>query len=293
MPRFLKLVLKEAFYTFFLIIGVTWLLFLLFNLMPGVFPGKGLRLQSYLVLLRKLFTFQFGTSIVSGVDINKIVFPAFKNTLLLTVGSMFISIAIAVPIGIFSAFRGFKSYSWPLSIFSYVVSSIPVFYFGYLVLYVISRYTGFLPIYYPQSSSQSYQVLSYVLPIIVLGLGNDSISEIVRLITNELGRVMATDYVIASKARGESVIRSSVSEGIVIPLVSIVFSKIPFLIGGAVIVEHVFNWPGMGRLAFQSTLERDLPVLIVIAFLAVLMVRAGMILKDAILYQFNPGEQSQ
>lgn len=293
MRRAFKLVFKEVFYTLFLIIGVTGLLFLLLNLMPGVFPGKGLELHSYFHLLRRLFTFRFGTSVVSGVDINSIVFPAFKNTLVLTIGSMFISVMIAVPIGIFSAFRGFKSYSWPLVIFAYVVSSIPVFYFGYLVLYLISHYTGSLPIYTPQGPFRGIRVLSYILPVIVLGLGNDSTSEIVRLITNELDRVMATDYVLASKARGESVLKSSISEGIVIPLVSIVFSKIPFLIGGAVVVEHVFNWPGMGRLAFQSTLERDLPVLIVIAFLSVLMVRAGMILKDVILYQFSPGGKSQ
>jgi peptide/nickel transport system permease protein len=171
------------------------------------------------------------------------------------------------------------------------MSSIPVFYFGYLVLYVISRYTGFLPIYYPQGAERGNPVVSYVLPILVLGFGNESISEIVRLIANELERVMHTDYVIASKAMGESVLWSSVNEGIMIPLVSIVFSKIPFIIGGAVIVEHVFNWPGMGRLAFQATLDRDLPVLIVIAFLAVLCVRVGMILKEILLFYINPIEK--
>ena len=161
---------------------------------------------------------------------------------------------------------------------------------GYLILFFVSRQTGFLPIYYPESSVGKYRFFSYVLPILVLGVGNDAISEIVRLISSELDRVMSTDYVIASKARGESLLASSVNEGIVIPLVSIIFSKVPFLIGGAVIIEFVFNWPGMGRLAFQSTLDRDLPVLIVIAFLSVLMVRAGMILKEILLYIFNPGE---
>jgi peptide/nickel transport system permease protein len=291
MVRALRLFFKEVYYTVMLIIGVTALLFLLFNIMPGDFPGKGGGINGLLDLLKRLFTLQFGTSIVSGIDINTIVFPAFKNTLILTVGAISISMIIAVPIGIFSSYRRFRGYSWPLTIFSYVVSSIPVFYFGYLVLFLVSRYTGFLPIYYPQSSEGKYRLLSYALPILVLGLGNDSISEMVRLITSELGRVMSTDYVVASRARGESVLSSSINEGIAIPLVSIVCSKIPFLIGGAVIVEHVFNWPGMGRLAFESTLNRDLPVLIVVAFLSVLVVRAGMIVKEILLYIFNPGER--
>ena len=291
MVRALRLILKEVFYTLALIIGVTALLFLFFNLMPGDFAGKGEGFPAYLTLLKKLFSFRFGRSVVSGVDIGSIVFPAFRNTLILTIGAIFISLIIAVPIGIFAAFRSFRSYSWPAMVFSYIISSIPVFYLGYLVLFFVSRQTGFLPIYYPDSSAGPYRFLSYVLPIIVLGVGNDAISEIVRLISSELGRVMSTDYVIASKARGESVLASSVNEGIAIPLVSIVCARIPFLIGGAVIIEYVFNWPGMGRLAFQSTLDRDLPVLIVITFLSVLMVRVGMILKEILLYVFNPGKR--
>jgi peptide/nickel transport system permease protein len=288
MVSFLKTLLREVVNTILLVLGVSALLFFLFNIMPGAFLGKGQGFSGYVDLLKRLFTFNFGTSFVSGRDINVIIFPAFRNTIILTIGSIVLSMMISVPIGIFSAYRGFKSYSWPLSIFSYIMSSIPVFYLGYVVLFIVSRQTGFLPIYYPQASGRGSPFLSYVLPILVLGLGNDSISEIVRLITNELGRVMDSDYVSASKARGESVLKSSINEGIIVPLVSITFSKIPFIIGGAVIVEHVFNWPGMGRLAFQSTLDRDLPMLIVIAFLSVLIVRAGMIVKEAVLYYFNP-----
>lgn len=290
MVRFIRVFVKEVLYTALLVTGVTALLYLLFHLMPGYFLGKGSGVSGYLDLLRRLFTFNFGKSIVSGIDINSIVFPAFKNTIILTVGAIFLSVTISVPIGIFSAYRRFKGYSWPLTLFSYIISSIPVFYLGYLVLYLFSRYTGFLPVYYPHGSERGNPFLSYVFPILVLGFGNASVSEIVRLIDTELERVIATDYVTASKARGESVLWSSVYEGIIIPLVSIVFSKIPFLIGGAVIVEHVFNWPGMGRLAFQSTLNRDLPVLIFIAFLSVLFVRFGMILKEMILLYVNPAE---
>jgi ABC-type dipeptide/oligopeptide/nickel transport system permease component len=291
MVRTLKLILKEVFYTLILIVGVSALLYMFFNLMPGDYPGKGGGARAYLDLLRSLLTFRFGRSVVSGINIGSLVFPAFRNTLVLTIGAICISLIVAVPIGIFAAFKSFRSYSWPAMVFSYIISSIPVFYLGYLVLFLVSRQTGFLPIFYPNSMSEKYRFLSYVLPIVVLGMGNDAVSEIVRLISTELGRVMSTEYVIASKARGESVLASSVNEGIAIPLVSIVFAKIPFLLGGAVIVEYVFNWPGMGRLAFESTLDRDLPVLIVIAFLAVLMVRAGMILKEILLDIFNPGKR--
>lgn len=291
MLRILKILLKEIVYTFFLIIGVTALLSLFFKLMPGTIqPGTGWAVE-YLNLLKRLFTFHFGISPVSGLNINSIVFPAFKNTIILTAGAITISVFISVPIGIFSAFRSFRGLSWPLSMFSYVISSIPVFFLGYLVIYIFSKYAGFVPIYTLNVIKGERPFLSYFLPILVLGAGNDSVSEIVRIISDELNRVISTDYVIAAKARGESVIRSSMKEGVFIPLISIIFSRIPFLIGGAIIVEYVFNWPGMGRLAFQSTLNRDLPVLVVIAFLSVLLVRGGMILKNVLLGFVNPKEQ--
>jgi peptide/nickel transport system permease protein len=291
MVRFLKVFSREIANAVLLIIGVTALLYLVFNVMPGTFFGKGVGLEGYIGLLRRLFTFQFGTSPVTGRDIGHLVLPAFRNTIVLTVGSLTISVIIAVPIGIFSAYRRFKSYSWSLSIFSYIISSIPVFFLGYLVLFIVSRYTGFMPILSLSEPGQGKPLFAYILPILVLGLGNDSISEIVRLVGGELERTMSEDYVIASRARGENVLRASIHEGILIPLISIVFSKIPFIIGGAVIVEHVFNWPGMGRLAFQATLDRDLPVLIIIAFLSVLFLRVATLLKEMVLYYYRTSER--
>ena len=290
MSRFLKVFSREIANALLLVIGVTALLYLAFNVMPGTFIGKGGGVEGYLNLLKRLFSFRFGVSPVSGRDIKSLVLPAFRNTLILTFGSLFVSVLIAVPIGVFSAYRRFKSYSWALSIFSYIISSIPVFFLGYLVLFVVSRYTGFLPVFTVSTPTRGMPFLSFILPIVVLGLGNDSISEIVRLIGGELERVMSLDYVIAAKARGENVLQAAVHEGIAIPLISVVFSKIPFIIGGAVVVEHVFNWPGMGRLAFQATLDRDLPVLIIIAFLSVLFVRTTTLLKDMVLYSYRTSE---
>jgi len=291
MIRVVKIFSREVMYTLLLIIGVTGLLYLLFCLMPGSLSVNAVWYKEYIQLLTKLLTFRFGVSPITGLDINTIIFPAFRNTLILTIGAMVISVMIAVPIGIFASFRGFKGVSWPLTMFSYIVSSIPVFFLGYVVIFLVARNTGIIPIYFPRASGRGNPVLSFILPIIVLGIGNDSVSEIVRLISNELGRVMASDYVIASKGRGESVLKSSFNEGVLLPMISIIFSRVPFLIGGAIIVEYVFNWPGMGRLAFQSTLSRDLPVLGVIAFLSVITVRAGMILKEILFTFINPKSQ--
>ena len=93
----------------------------------------------------------------------------------------------------------------------------------------------------------------------MLGVGNGTISEVIRYLRDEMGRVMAEDYIRTARAKGASVWKHSFKEGLLIPVTEIIASKIPFILGGAVIVEQVFNWPGMGRMAWQAAQDRDYP----------------------------------
>ena len=93
----------------------------------------------------------------------------------------------------------------------------------------------------------------------MLGVGNGTISEVIRSLRDEMGRVMAEDYIRTARAKGASVWKHSFKEGLLIPVTEIIAAKIPFILGGAVIVEQVFNWPGMGRMAWQAAQDRDYP----------------------------------
>src|SRR6185369_10946800 len=84
----------------------------------------------------------------------------------------------------------------------------------------------------------------------------------------ELSRVLAEDYIRTARAKGAPVWRHAFKEGFLIPVTEIMSAKIPFLLGGAVIVEQVFNWPGMGRMAWQAAQDRDFPVIMGIALAA-------------------------
>jgi peptide/nickel transport system permease protein len=103
-----------------------------------------------------------------------------------------------------------------------------------------------------------------------------------------MGRVMAEDYIRTAKAKGAAVWKHSFKEGLLIPVTEIIASKIPFILGGAVIVEQVFNWPGMGRMAWQAAQDRDYPVIMGIAIMAAVFVRMGSLFQSVVYVAVNP-----
>jgi peptide/nickel transport system permease protein len=104
-----------------------------------------------------------------------------------------------------------------------------------------------------------------------------------------MSRVLSEDYIRTARAKGSTVWKHAFKEGFLIPVTEIVASKIPFILGGTVIVEQVFNWPGMGRMAWQAALDRDFPVIMGIAVLAAVFVRTGSLLQRFVYIAVNPG----
>jgi peptide/nickel transport system permease protein len=202
---------------------------------------------------------------------------------------MLVTLAIAVPIALYSAVRGTNRVSWPLTMFSYVVSALPVFWLGYIVIYFFTHKLGLFPLVFGYSSSmQKFGWLYPLLPVFVLGIGNGTISEVIRYLRDEIGRVMAEDYIRTARAKGASVWKHAFKEGLLIPVTEIIASKIPFILGGAVIVEQVFNWPGMGRMAWQAAQDRDYPVIMGIAIISAVLVRLGSLFQSVVYVAVNP-----
>ena len=243
----------------------------------------------YLSWLGGMLTGNFGTSIRMGLPVLPEVLRVGFSTLLLTIGSLIITLLIAVPIALYSAVRGTDKLSWPLTMFSYIISALPVFWLGYVVIYFFTHKLGLFPLAFGFSSGgQKFRWLYLLLPIFVLGVGNGTISEVIRYLRQEMGRVMAEDYIRTARAKGASVWKHSFKEGLLIPVTEIVASKIPFILGGAVIVEQVFNWPGMGRMAWQAAQDRDYPVIMGIAILAAIFVRLGSLFQKVVYVAVNP-----
>lgn len=231
----------------------------------------------------------FGNSIRSGMPVLSEVLHVGLNTLILTIGSLIVTLLISVPIALYSVVRGVNKISWPLTMLAYVISALPVFWLGYIVIYFFTHKLGLFPLAFGYSTGgQKFRWIYQLLPILVLGVGNGTISEVIRYLREEMGRVMAEDYIRTARAKGASVWKHSFKEGLLIPVTEIIASKIPFILGGAVIVEQVFNWPGMGRMAWQAAQDRDYPVIMGIAILAAVFVRLGSLFQSVVYVTVNP-----
>jgi peptide/nickel transport system permease protein len=309
------LISKELAVTALLLLGVSFVVFIILYLSPGdpfsvLFKGQPPTEEAlegaggaisvsaswyskYLSWLLKILKGDFGTSIRTGLPVLGETVRVGINTLYLTIGSMLVTLAIALPIAVSSARRGLTPLNWSLTMFAYVVSALPVFWLGYIVIYIFTHKFGLFPIAFGFSTEKSLTWLYFVLPILVLGLGNGTVSEIVRYLRQELERVFSEDYIRTARAKGASVWKHSFKEGFLIPVTEIIASKIPFILGGAVVVEQVFNWPGMGRMAWQAAQDRDYPLIMGIAILSAVIVRFGSLVQKTVYILVNPRASRQ
>ena len=301
--------LKELAIAVLLLLGVSFVIFMVLYLSPGnPFSAllrdqtaaaqagsavvKGLGGQSawytqYLAWLENIVRGNLGTSMRTGMPVLNEVIRVGINTLYLTLGSLFITLLIAAPIAIVSARRGVTPINWLLTMFTYVVSALPVFWLGYIVIYISMHRFGLFPLAFG-SSMQKWNWMYFMLPVLVLGLSNGTMGEVVRHLRAELSRVFSEEYIATAQAKGASVWKHSFKEGILIPIMEIIAAKIPFILGGAVVVEQVFNWPGMGRMAWQAAQDRDYPLIMGITLLAAIIVRIGSLLQSVVYIMVNP-----
>jgi len=303
------LLARELAITALLILGVSFVVFIIIYLSPGDPFGKLLKGQAvaqnaakgllgafgspsawyaqYLAWLLNIVQGDLGTSIRTGLPVLNEVIRVGINTLYLTIGSMIVTLLIAVPVALFTARRGQTPVNWLLTMLAYVLSALPVFWLGYIVIYISMHHFGLFPLAFA-SSSQKWSWLYFMLPVLVLGLSNGTTSEVVRYLREEMGRVFSEDYIRTARAKGASIWKHSFKEGFLIPVTEIIASKIPFILGGAVVVEQVFNWPGMGRMAWQAAQDRDFPLIMGITLLAAVFVRMGSLLQRFVHILVNP-----
>jgi len=229
-----------------------------------------------------------GTSIRTGVPVAGEIVRAGPNTLYLTLGSLLVTLLLAVPLALYSAWRRSGALARALTLAVYLISAVPVFWLGYVVIYLCIHRFGLFPLLSATAEPQRHGWLYILLPIIVLGVANGTVSEVTRHLREELGRVMAEDYIRTARAKGAPVWRHAFKEGFLLPMTEMIAAKMPFVLGGAIIVEQVFNWPGLGRMAWQAAQDRDFPVIMGITIVAAAFVRLASLLRGVIYAGVNP-----
>jgi peptide/nickel transport system permease protein len=301
---------RELALTALLLLSVSLVVFVILHLSPGdpfsvllegQAPGDPARASvrealgvpttwygRYLAWLSNMAHGNLGTSIRTGVPVAGEIARAGPNTLYLTLGSLLVTLLLAVPVALYSAVRATGALARSLTLGAYLLSAVPVFWLGYVVIYFFIHRFGVFPLLSASAESQRHGWLYGLLPIVVLGVANGTVSEMTRHLRGELGRVLTEDYIRTARAKGAPVWRHAFKEGFLLPMTEMIAAKIPFVIGGAVIVEQVFNWPGLGRMVWQAAQDRDFPVIMGIALVAAAFVRLASLLRGMIYAGVNP-----
>jgi peptide/nickel transport system permease protein len=227
-----------------------------------------------------------GTSLRSGRSVAVELWRTGWRTLVLAGSAMLLTLLFAAVTAYLAAMGRHPLWASTLTALGYVLSGLPVFWLGYLAIYLATTRFQVLPVMMGAESAEAWRF--FWVPVLVLGLGNGTVSEVTRHLRTHLFGVLREDYIRTARAKGARLIRHLYKDGLVMPLSSLLANKIPYVLGGAIVVEQVFNWPGMGRLTWQAAADRDYPILLGVTLLSAVIVRAGHILKQAVQVAVNP-----
>lgn len=254
---------------------------------------RPLSVQYAIWMRQAMFHFDFGTSLQSGVEVRSIVIEKFQNTVILVFAASVISIIVGIGLGTLAAASRASVVDRLTTIFAICGVSIPVFWVGMLGIWFFSVKLGIAPsggMHSPQGSRGILDLANHLaLPAAVLGLASSG--PIARITRSSLVQVLEQDYIRTARAKGLSghqVLFHHALRNAASPIVTFIALQTGFLIGGTVVVEIVFSWPGLGQEVYGSVSARDYPVLQAIALiLAASMVFANM-LADILVTALNP-----
>lgn len=220
----------------------------------------------------------FGNSLIGKYPVWDQIKRAYPATLELTIAALLLALLLAMPLGILAALHPRSWLDRAISAFNAMAIGIPNFLLGILLILVFSLHFAHLPVggRVPVTEDPGAGMKALLLPSVTLSIGIAAV--LTRFIRSALLEVLNEDYIRTARAKGlraGAVIRRHALRNALIPVITVLGIQIGRLLGGAVIVEAVFAWPGMGRLAVQAILTRDYTIvqaallLLVTAFIVV------------------------
>ncbi len=235
----------------------------------------------YFFWLGKLLRGDFGQSIVTGQKVSVLIGARLPYTLLLAVSSLLLHYLIAVPLGLLAAVRANSRLDRAIVLVTTALRAVPGFWLGILLMLLFAINLKLLPI------SGYWGPSSMILPVATLTL--PMLGGTVRLTRSEVLETLREPFVLTAYAKGlqeRSVVLRHVLRNALIPVTVMFFLSLPWVVGGSVIIENVFAWPGMGRLLWNSITNQDLPVvqgiIVIIALLTVVSNTVGDIISGVL-----------
>jgi ABC-type dipeptide/oligopeptide/nickel transport system permease component len=250
--------------------------FFLFKLIPGdpatVFAGEqaspatiarvrerlGLDqpiMVQYWRYLQRLVKGDLGTSFINGMEVIDLVKARFPNTIRLAFISTILSAFLGVSIGMVSALKRETIIDYLLTVVALLGISIPIFWLGLLLIYIFSVELSLLPI----AGAATWK--NYIMPVCTLSAV--SVASILRITRSSILEVMGEDFVRLARAKGlkeSRVVFRHVLPNALIPVVTVIGLQFGYMLGGSIITETIFGWPGMGRMLVVAVNQRDVMV---------------------------------
>ncbi len=237
--------------------------------------------------LKKIVTFDFGRSLQDHRLVSEKIAEALPKTLLLSTLALVLAYALAIPIGVHAAVRRKSLLRRVISVWLYLLYAMPTFWVAVMLLLLLGEIFPFQGL-----SSDGAETLGFfgrltdsawhlVLPVFCLSY--PTLAVVSRQVRAAMIEALDQDYVRAARARGipeRSVIFRHALRNSLLPVVTMLGSSLPYLIGGSVVVERVFGINGMGLLAFEAISFRDYPVVMAICTFSALMTMVSMLAAD-------------
>jgi peptide/nickel transport system permease protein len=266
------------------LLGVSVLVFAIIHLVPGdpVRLALGTRfdqatyealreragldqplLQQYISWLGGVVSGDFGVSFRSGRTVLSMVLERLPATLSLAGAAVLVALLMAIPLGVLSAIRQGSLTDRIATSISQFGISLPDFWFGILLITFFAGILGWFPAsgYVPLTEDPLQWAYRLVLPGITVGVVSGAV--ITRFVRSSVLEALGEDFVRTARSKGLSerqIIREHVLPNALVPVITVTGLQLAYLLSGVVIVEAVFAWPGLGRLALDAVLDRDYPV---------------------------------
>jgi peptide/nickel transport system permease protein len=232
----------------------------------------------------------FGLSLVNRKSVTQVISERLPNTLLLMLTAEILILTLALLIGIYSALNQYTAMDNVITTVTFIFYSMPVFFFALLTMYFFAvnfkkwglPYLPTVGMFEPEAGKTVSQVAWHmVLPVATLSFG--FIAGYSRYIRSTMLETMGQDYIRTAKAKGlprPDIIYTHALKNAALPIVTIVALDLPFLLGGAIVTERIFAWPGMGRLFLDHVSRSDTPVVMGILMMIAVAVIIFQILAD-------------
>jgi peptide/nickel transport system permease protein len=280
-----RYILKRAAQAVVVLLGVSVIVFSLVHLVPGdpIRTALGTRFDQatydalraragfdqplpvqYVQWLTSALTGDLGVSFRSGQPVTTTLLGRLPATISLALASLAVALLIAVPLGILSAIRSGSKLDYLATLFSQLGISIPDFWMGIVFILTFSLTLGWLPPsgYVPFTESPVGWLERVIMPAVTIGVVSGSI--LTRFVRSAMLEALSQDYTRTARSKGlaeRTIVNRHVLKNAMIPVVTVTGLQLAFLLGGVIVVEVVFSWPGLGQLAIQAVTARDYSVL--------------------------------